>query len=282
MDDNAARELATRAAFRAGRLAAARSGDPGYLSWRGRRDVIVGAAVEVQDMILGVLKQECPNDAFLTEEGPEDEPLAVDAERLWIIDPICGSLNFAQGIPFFAISIALRVAGQLRVGVVYDPLRDELFAAQLGGAATLNNRPITVRATSLGPEFWEQAWVGADLPHDGPVLTEALRIYDLTAREVLHHVVLGSPALGFCYVAAGRLHAYWTLDARPWDVAAAGVIVGQAGGHVTDAEGGSWLHSTGSYVVADSVSHQWALKVIKAVREQTRDRTKRREGLLEG
>src|SRR5438128_2356632 len=101
MDDKAALELATRAAFRAGRLAKARSGDPGYLSWRGRRDVIVGAALEVQAIIIAALHEEAPGDAILAEEGPEDEQMPVDAERLWIVDPICGSLNFAMGIPMF-------------------------------------------------------------------------------------------------------------------------------------------------------------------------------------
>jgi len=267
MDDTAAREIATRAAFRAGRVAAGRLGDPGFLKWKGHRDVVVGTALEVQEAIVSVLRHECPGDAILAEEGPEDEPLAVDAERLWIVDPICGSLNFAQGIPFFAISIALRVKGQLRVGVVYDPIRDETFAAQLGEAATLNNRPITVLATALGPEFWEQAWVGTDLPHDGPGLTEGLKMFELISKEVMHHVILGSPALAMCYVAAGRLHAYWNIDAKPWDVAAAAVVVRQAGGLITDAEGGSWLHSTGGYVVANPSSHQWALRIIKVVRE---------------
>src|SRR5436190_8536564 len=184
MDDSTAREIATRAAFRAGRLAIARLGEPGYLSWRGRRDVIVGSALEIQDMLVKSIKEECPGDAMLTEEGPEDEPLAVDAERLWIIDPICGSLNFANGIPIFAVSIALRVNGQLRVGVVYDPMRDEMYSAQLGEPATLNNAQIVVRPTAFGPEFWEQAWVGTDLPHDGDALRQALRVFDLTAQEV--------------------------------------------------------------------------------------------------
>ena len=278
MDDTTAREVAQRAAFRAGRLAIARLGEPGYLSWRGRRDVIVGSALEVQDMLVKALREECPNDAMLTEEGPEDEALAVDAERLWIIDPICGSLNFATGIPVFGISLALRVHGELRVGVVYDPMRDEMFSAQAGEAATLNNRQINVKSIAFGPEFWEQAWVGTDLPHDGPRLQDALKVFELTAYEVQHQIVLGSPALGLCYVAAGRLQAYWTLDARPWDVAAAGVIVRQAGGAITDGEGGSWLHSTGSYVAADAVSHQWALKVIKTMYEQRRQRTAATQG----
>ncbi|TMC77612.1 MAG: hypothetical protein E6J15_03680, partial [Chloroflexi bacterium] len=115
VDDSDAQEVATRAAFRAGRLAVWRLGDPGYLKWKGHRDVVSGASLDVQDVIVSILQKECAGDAILVEEGPEDEPLEVAAERLWIVDPICGSLNFVQGIPFFAVSIALRVAGQLRV-----------------------------------------------------------------------------------------------------------------------------------------------------------------------
>lgn len=278
MDEDGSREIAKLAAFRGGRVAAERLGDPGYLSWRGRRDVIVGAALDVQEAIVDCLLEEYPGDAILAEEGPEDEELDVNAERLWIVDPICGSLNFAQGIPIFGVSIALRVAGQLRVGVVYDPMRDEMFSAQAGQGATLNDKVIGVRTVSFGPEFWDQAWVGTDLPHDGPLLDEALRVYDLTAQEVQHQIVLGSPALGICYVAAGRLHAYWTMSAQPWDVAAAGVIAREAGGQVTDGDGGSWLHSDGAYVAADAVSHQWALKIIKTVRQQRRERARTPQG----
>ena len=276
MDDVTALELAARAAKEAGRYAASKLGEPGYLSWRGHRDVVAGAAVEVQERFVATIRAECPDDAFLVEEGPEDEPLAVDADRLWIVDPICGSLNFVQGVPLIAIAIALRVGGNLRVGVVYDPLRDELFAARFGEPATLNGSPIMVQNTALGPEFWEQAWVGTDLPHEEPALTEALKIFELISKEVLHHVVLGSPALAICYVACGRLHAYWNMRANPWDVAAAGFILRQAGGTVTDGEGGSWLHSTGSYVAANPASHQWALRIIKVVREPS---TKPRKAL---
>jgi myo-inositol-1(or 4)-monophosphatase len=270
MDDKEAQEIAARAAFRAGRLAIARLGEPGYIKWKGHRDVVSGASLEVQDAILSILQRECPGDGILAEEGPEDEPLTVDSERLWIVDPICGSLNFVQGIPFFAISVALRVAGQLRVGVVYDPMRDETFTARLGEPALLNGRPITVIATALGPEFWEQAWVGTDLPHSGPKREQAMEVFNLFSKEVTTQTVMGSPALGLCYVAAGRLHAYWTLDAKPWDVAAACVILTQAGALITDADGGTWLHSDGSYVVANPTSHQWALRGITWVRTRAR------------
>jgi len=271
MDDLEARELAKRIVLRAGRLALARIDRPGYLKWKGHRDVVSEATLEVQESIVTALQKECPGDGILSEEGPEDEPLAVEAERLWIVDPICGSLNFAHGIPFFAVSIALRVNGQLRVGVVHDPMRDETYAARIGDQATLNDRAINARTVALGPEFWEQAMVGADLPPSGPRRKLALRAFDLVSDEVLAQNIMGSPALGICYVAAGRLHAYWTFDAKPWDVAAACVILAQAGGMVSDADGGSWLHSDGSYVAANPASHPWALKSLKFVRDRDRE-----------
>jgi myo-inositol-1(or 4)-monophosphatase len=269
-DDQTALEIARRAATLGGRAALARLGTPGYQKWKGQRDLIVEASLEIQEQIVSVLQNDFPGDAVLAEEGPEDEPLAVDAARLWIVDPICGSLNFAHGIPFFAVSVALRVDGLLRVGVVYDPVRDEMFSARIGEPARLNGVPISVLTVSLGPEFWEQAWVACDLPHSGARRREALQAFTMVSNEVLHHLVLGSPALALCYVAAGRLHAYWTLDAQPWDVAAAGVILSQAGGLITDADGGSWLHTDGSYVAANAVSHKWAMQTIKGLRDQNR------------
>jgi myo-inositol-1(or 4)-monophosphatase len=272
MEDKNSLEIAIQAAFTGGRAALARLSSPGYLKWKGERDLVVEASLDVQERIVSVLQEKCPGEAILAEEGPEDEPLAVDAARLWIVDPICGSLNFAQSIPFFAVSVALRVNGLLRVGAVYDPVRDEMFAARLGEPALLNGLPITVLTVALGPEFWEQAWVACDLPRSGPRRSEALQAFTMVSNEVQHHVILGSPALALCYVAAGRLHAYWTLDAQPWDVAAASVILGQAGGLITDADNGSWLHSDGSYVAANAVSHKWALQTIKWLRGQNRAR----------
>ncbi|MDE3102425.1 MAG: inositol monophosphatase [Chloroflexota bacterium] len=268
MDDAEAIEVAGRAAFRGGRVALARLGEPGYVRWKGHRDIAAGSAVDVQEAILAVLRKECPDDAILAEEGPEDEALDVDAERLWIVDPICGSQNFVQGIPFFAVSIALRVGGQLRAGVVYDPVRDERFAATLGGQATLNDRPIAVRATAEGPEFWEKSWVATDLPPGDERRDEAYEAFEIISSDVTSHRVLGSPALSICYVAAGRLHAYWTLDAKPWDVAAAAVVLESAGGVITDADGGSWIHSDGGYVAANPTLHKSCLGRVAHVRER--------------
>ena len=109
-------------------MALAHLGNPLYFKLKDRRDLLLGAAVVVQDTIRQFLLAAFPDDAFLGEEGPDEEPLPVNAERLWIVDPIDGSINFFRGLPNFAISIGFRDANGFRVGVVYDPSRDELFS----------------------------------------------------------------------------------------------------------------------------------------------------------
>src|SRR5439155_5811082 len=149
-----AREVAAHAARTGGEVARARLGKPGYLKWKGHRDVVSEASFEVQDAIVSVILREFPDDGILTEEGPDEAPLPVDAERLWIIDPICGSLNFAQGIPYFGVSVALRSRGNISVGAIYDPCRDELFEATTETPSTLNGREIVVQQLSEGIEAW--------------------------------------------------------------------------------------------------------------------------------
>jgi myo-inositol-1(or 4)-monophosphatase len=265
VDDNDALEVAVAAAREGGRLALARLGDPGYLRWKGHRDVVTGASIEVQNAILSAIRAEFPDHGILAEEGPEDEKVPVDAEHLWIVDPICGSLNFAQGIPYFGISIALRYQGSIRVGVVYDPSRDELFEATAEGPATLNSGVILVQQISEGLEAFGKAVIGTDWPYEGERREQAVRIMSLFSDQVTECNAMGSPALGLCNVAAGRLHAYWHLDLKIWDVAAAGLILQRAGGTLTDGRGVTWLYSDGGYIASNSIIHGWTLRTITAV-----------------
>lgn len=262
---NRALEVAVRAAHNGGRLAQTRLGDPGYLKWKGHRDVVSEASLQVQEAIVSTLLAEFPNSEILTEEGPEDAPLPVDAAHLWIVDPICGSLNFVQGIPYFGISIALRSEGNIRVGVVYDPCRDELFEATIETPATLNGQNISVQQISEGSEAWSSAIVGTDWPHSGERREQARLIVGLMMDQVGECNLMGSPALGISNVAAGRLHAYWHLDLKIWDIAAASLILQRAGGVLTDAQGNTWLYSDGGYIASNSVIHGWTLNCIQAV-----------------
>src|ERR671932_910262 len=193
MEDAQALEVAVRAARAGGEVALGRLGKADYMRWKSHRDVVSGAAIEVQDTILNVLQRETPEFGILAEEGPEDEAVPLEAEYLWIVDPICGSLNYVQGIPYFGVSIPLRPQGAIRVGAVYDPCRDELFSATLESPSTLNGQTITVQQISEGFEAFEKAWVGTDWPHRQDLQDKATQIATIMARQVITLNAMGSP-----------------------------------------------------------------------------------------
>jgi myo-inositol-1(or 4)-monophosphatase len=265
VDDAQALQVAVRAAQAGGQVALARLGTSDYVRWKGHRDVVSGATLEVQAVILDVLNRETPDFGVLAEEGPEDEPVPLDAEYLWIVDPICGSLNYVQGIPYFGVSIALRTQGAIRVGAVYDPCRDELFAATLSGPATLNGRAAGVQQIAEGHEAFEKSWVGTDWPHAADKLDQAMQVAAIMSSQIISLTAMGSPALGICNVAVGRLHAYWALELKIWDIAAAALILTRAGGTLTDEHGNSWLHSPGGYIASNSVIHGWTMRCLQRV-----------------
>ena len=264
---------AIRAARVGGEMALARRDDPGYLRYKGLRDLQAGAVLDIQQGIVDVIREEFPEDGFLLEETTEESDsegrlLTTDAtERLWIIDPICGSWNFNQRIPLYAVCVGCRTNGRDEVGVVHDPCNDELFRAAFGKGAYLNDRPIFVRKVSDGDEAYRQALVGTDLPGGAEDRARALFVNRSLGTEVKQLWVLGSPALGLCYVAAGRLHAYFSLDLQLWDVAAASVILTEAGGVLTDITGGPWLFSEAGQLATNGVIHGGMLRAIKPALE---------------
>ena len=264
MDDAARLEVAIAAAREGGRVALAHVGNPLYFKLKGRRDLLVGASVAVQDAVRNVLLGACPEDGFLGEEGPEDEVLPVDAERLWIVDPIDGSINYFRGLPNFAISIGYRDATGFRVGVVYDPSRDELFSARSGDGARLNGERIHVHVAGEGEDAYESSLIGTDLPGDTEARIKAMRAATHVANRMLGLVMLGSPALGLCYVAAGRIHAYFHLALQLWDVAGAAVILQESGAAFTNGGGSSWLYSDGSYLASNGRIHGGMLRLLRA------------------
>jgi myo-inositol-1(or 4)-monophosphatase len=272
MDDAERLELAIRAARDGGRVALAHRDNPLYFSIKGRRDLFVGAALKVQHVIRDVLLTACPEDGFLGEEGPDDEPLPVGAERLWIVDPIDGSINFFRGLPNYAVSIGFRDSNGFRVGVVYDPTRDELFSARFGDGARLNGERITIHVAGEGEDAYESSLIGTDLPGDTEGRVNGLRAATHVANRMLGLIMLGSPALGLCYVAAGRLHAYFHLELQLWDVAAAAVVLQEAGAILTDGAGNSWLHSEGGYLATNGRLHGGMLRLLRAALPENQPR----------
>jgi myo-inositol-1(or 4)-monophosphatase len=249
------------AARAGGELARARLGHPGYMRWKGPRDLQAGAVLDIQARIVQVIRAEFADDPILVEET--EEPQDSQADPLWIVDPIDGSLNFNQSVPLFGVSVAYRSAGRYEAGAVYDPCNAELFHAAFGRGAYLNGQPITVDKLSEGEDAYKRALVGTDLPGSDEQRKIALYVNRSLGNEVTQLWMFGAPALGMCYVAAGRMHAYYCLALQLWDVAAASVILREAGGTFTDIEGGPSLFSGGGYLASNGVIHGGMLRGIK-------------------
>jgi myo-inositol-1(or 4)-monophosphatase len=248
--------VARRAALAGGKVAVEGADDVKYLSWKGPRDTFVGRSLDVQEAIVGTIRDSFPEHAILTEEGPEDEAMPVDADPLWIVDPICGSTSYLMHDPHYAVGVGYREAGSWQVGAVYEPARDHLYSGTRGGRAELNGQTIRTEQFADGTEAIERAVVGIDWPASDEARRDMSLVINILANQVLGLRAFGSPALGVCAVAAGRLHGYVTLGLKLWDLAPASVILQAAGGVVTDGVGGAWMHSPdGSCIASNATIH---------------------------
>lgn len=257
MDENYMMETAIRAAREAGKIALAHFRRPQKVRIKGMRDFAPAAALEVQDKIQEIISQAFPDHNILAEEGTTIPELGQGLQ--WIIDPIDGSTNYVRGLPPFAISIALWRGTSPVLGVVYDPYHGDLFRAQKNHGAFLNDKALQMVTIE---EDLETAVVGTDWPRAVDKRADHIRATEIMLREVITLRTIGSPALGICYVAARYLDAYYHLSLNLWDVAAAGVIIEEAGGDISDEAGGYWIYSSGGYVAADKSLHRRVVRII--------------------
>ena len=232
--------LATAAARGAGAIQLARFGRRMRVHHKGPRDVVTEADHASEALILDAIRQAFPDDAILAEEsgghrgrgGRGPDPTA-GSGRAWLVDPLDGTINYANGLPFFCVSIGLAIDGQAALGVVYDPARDELYEAVAGGGARLDGARIQVPVK----DQLADCLITLALPFRGWRRRERAIL-----RATRVNRVLGSSALALAYVANGRFDCF--IQARGlsnWDVGAAGLIAAEAGATVTDLAGGPWL-----------------------------------------
>ncbi len=201
--------------------------------------------------IVSAIERERPGDAILAEEGGgSDRP---GARWRWVIDPLDGTTNYAHGYPRFCVSIGVECEGQRCVGVVYDPLLDELYHATRGGGAWLGSRALQVsRQAELGLALVATGFA-YDVQRDSSDNAARFARVLKAARGIRRD---GSAALDLCYVAAGRLDAYWEFKLHPWDVAAGILIVEEAGGRASDAVGEPAPASGASVVATNGLLHE--------------------------
>lgn len=225
-------ETAIAAAHAAGEVVRRGFGQAQRVRYKGPVDLVTEYDEESERIITGMLRDTFPTYGFLAEEGGITTG---DDDARWIIDPIDGTTNFAHGFPFFAISIALQKAGELVLGVVYNPVLEELFVAERGAGATLNGERIHTSATT---ELM-RALLVSGFPYDHADLPAALELWNRFATLSQGQRRTGAAALDCCYVACGRFDAYYEEFVSPWDIAAGALIIAEAGGTVTDLQGSS-------------------------------------------
>ncbi len=261
MQHSAVLNVMIKAAQRAGRALKRDLGEVEHLqvSLKGPRNFVTAADRKAEETVRVELAKARPDYGFLGEEGGARE--GSDKSHRWIVDPLDGTTNFLHGIPHFAVSIALERDGAIVAGVVYNPANDELFVAERGKGAYLNDRRIRV----AGRQKLADAVVACGMPHFGRGGDLALARAEIAAAQANFAGLrrYGAATLDLAWVACGRLDCYWERALSPWDVAAGSLLVREAGGFVSDCDGkGDYLKS-GDIVAGNDFMHRELLRLLK-------------------
>jgi myo-inositol-1(or 4)-monophosphatase len=251
-----------KAAHRAGRSLKRDLGEVENLqvSVKGPRNFVSAADHRAEAIVREELAKARPDYGFLGEEGGLRE--GADKSHRWIVDPLDGTTNFLHGIPHFAVAIALERSGAIVAGLVYNPANEELFIAERGKGAFLNDKRIRVASRQKLAE----AVVACGLPHYGRGDLALARNEIAAAQQ--HFAGLrryGAATLDLAWIAAGRLDAYWERDLSPWDMAAGSILVREAGGFVSDLDGDGDIFAKGQVVAGNDTMHRELLRLLKEV-----------------
>jgi myo-inositol-1(or 4)-monophosphatase len=267
MPASALMNVMVAAARKAGRSLARDFGEVEQLqvSVKGPSNFVTAADHRAEEILYRELSKARPDYAFLMEERGEVD--GSDKSHRWIVDPLDGTTNFLHGIPLFSISIGLEREGQLVAGLIYNPILDEIYAAEKGKGAYLNDRR---RLRVAARKTLADTVVVTGIPHRGR--PGHARFID-EARTVMGEVAgirrTGSASVDLAWTAAGRFDAYWEAGIQPWDMAAGIVIVREAGGIVTDLDGGDRMLEKGHILCANANVHKGMLGLLQGVPSPT-------------
>ncbi|HCX13970.1 MAG TPA: inositol monophosphatase [Rhodospirillaceae bacterium] len=228
------------------------------VSRKGPSDFVSAADLKAEKTLRTELEKGRPKFGFLLEESGEIQ--GADKRHRWIIDPIDGTTNFLHGIPHFAISIGLQMDEEIIAGLVYNPVTNEMFYAEKGKGAFLNDHRLRVSARSdLGDSIIATGIPFRGIPGHSSFLNRLERVMKVTAGVRR----MGTASLDLAYVAAGRYDGFWEVGLKPWDIAAGLLLVQEAGGFISDIEGGRTMLATGDVVSANPRIHGPLLGLLK-------------------
>jgi myo-inositol-1(or 4)-monophosphatase len=243
----------------AGQILLERFGRHINVQHKGEIDLVTEADLAAELLIVERIKSFHPRHAILAEESGVTASDDATNEFRWIIDPLDGTTNYAHNYPCFCTSIALEHKGEIVIGVVYDPTRDELFSAERGAGATLNGRKMRVSNV----EDLEQSLLCTGFPYDVRDRGDFARHFQAFIKRAQAVRRDGSAALDLAYTAAGRFDGFWEEGLRPWDVAAGVLLVEEAGGRVSDYDGNPFSVYKPPIVASNGLVHEAMMSVLR-------------------
>lgn len=254
-------DIAIEIARESGSLIDKLSKQPHQISYKRKSDIVTEVDRRSEALITERLRRHFPEHAIVAEEGGGKQ---TGSDYCWYVDPLDGTTNFAHGFPVYCVTMALALRDEVITGVVYDPTRDELYAAERGSGAYLNNQRISVSPTASLSE----SLLGTGFPpfasnHD-------LNLQFFFKFTHLSHGIrrAGAAALDLCSVASGRFEGFWELKLNPWDKAAGALMVTEAGGRVTDLAGGAFSLHRDEIFASNGLIHDSMLEVFSEVLDE--------------
>ncbi len=254
-------EIAKEAALEAGKILVKNLGKLSIdqIETKSKNNFVTEIDKLAEKIIIDLIYSFHPNHCIFAEESGNNNKTS---DYRWIIDPLDGTTNYIHSIPFFCVSIALEFKGEIILGVVYDPVRDEMFYAEKGKGAYLNNKPINVSSKfNISESIITVGFPYKSHHNIGKYINTLTKISGSCSniRKV------GSAAIDLAYVASGRFDGYWELDLSEWDIAAGIIIIREAGGRVTDLNGEFGFMETGNIIASNNHIHSQILEVLNKV-----------------
>jgi myo-inositol-1(or 4)-monophosphatase len=249
--------FAINLALNAGKILREKFNSKHEIHYKGEINLVTEADKMSEDLIIAAINSSFPDHGILSEESPAQNS---SAKLRWIIDPLDGTTNYAHGYPVFCVSIALENEGVIVLGVIYDPLRKDMFVAVRGGGAYLNGKKMKVSTAAT----LSRSLLATGFPYDiRTSKSNNLNYFKLMAMEAQAIRRAGAAALDIAYLAAGRFDGFWELKLMPWDMAAGCLMVEESGGVISDMSGGKWDISLPNVLVSNGLIHEQMIIVFK-------------------
>jgi len=258
MDTNLAKRIAIEAVKEAGKLVINHMGRIKNFKLKAKSDIVTDVDIKSEKILIKKINENFPDHSIMSEEQGS---VSVDSEYTWVMDPIDGTINYYHAVPLFGIGLCLLKNGKPIISAVYDPIKDELYFAEKGKGATLNNEKITVTDRSE----LKNCVVMTHLSSNKQARLRTINKLDIIFCRTMHLRILGCSVVAMNYIASGRFDIFFNVKTSPWDILPGSLLIEEAGGRVTDIEGNEITIDSTSVLATNGKVHKKMLRLLKNI-----------------